>query len=272
MEPDVPTSPEREAMWRGILLGTDPRYRQRHRLFSRLPADPRCKVCSVPFGGPIGRVLRTQGLGPWPKNPKYCGRCWTMLRDGHGGAEIPCSVLFADVRGSTGLAEAMSASAFHDHLNRFYAVTTRVLVQRDAMVDKFVGDEVMAIFIPALTGDAHAARALEAARDLLVATGHDAPEGPWIPVGVGVATGVAYVGAVGTGDHTELTALGDIVNVGARLASAARAGEILLTDAGARAAGVPESAERRKIEVRGRVEPVEVAVVAVGRVEVPVAS
>jgi adenylate cyclase len=262
MEPDVPTSPEREAMWRGILLGTDPRYRERHWLFRRLPADPRCKVCSVPFGGPIGRVLRIQGLGPWPKNPKYCGRCWTMLRDGHGGAEIPCSVLFADVRGSTGLAETMSASAFRDLLNRFYAVATHVLIHRDAMVDKYVGDEVMAVFIPALTGDLHAARALEAARDLLVETGHTAPDGPWIPVGVGIATGIAYVGAVGSGDSTELTALGDIVNVGARLASAARAGEILVTDPAR--AGLGDFAQRRSLEVRGKSEPVEVAVVTLG--------
>ncbi len=104
-----------------------------------------------------------------------------------------------------------------------------VLYQQDGIIDKFVGDEVVAIFIPALAQDAHAGRAVAAAEEILRATGHGTAEGPWAPVGVGIATGVAYVWAVGSGEHSEFTALGDIVNTAARLAGAASAGEILLT-------------------------------------------
>lgn len=255
---------ESEEPWRSILLGTDERFRRGRSFFKHLPASPRCKMCGSPFGGPIGRALRIVGKAPWSRNPKYCGGCFTILQAHHGGAEVPCSVLFADIRGSTSLAERMSPSAFRDLLNRFYREATRVLVDRDAIVDKFVGDEVMAIFIPALTMDAHAARAIDAARSLLEATGGGPGRSAGIPIGVGIATGTAYVGSVGTGDTTELTALGDIVNVGARLASAARAGEILVTRQAALEAHLPADVERRTMDLRGKSEPVEVAVVRVG--------
>ena len=257
LDPDEP--------WRSILLGTDPRFARGRSLFKHLPASPRCKMCASPFGGPIGRTLRLAGRAPWSRNPKYCAACFTILQVHHGGAEIPCSILFADIRGSTSLAERMSPSAFRDLLNGFYRDATRVLVDHDAIVDKFVGDEVMAIFAPALAGDAHASRAVGAARSLLEATRGDSPEQSGMPVGVGVATGTAYVGSVGTGDTTELTALGDIVNVGARLASAARAGEILVTRQAALEAGLGSDLERRTLELRGKSVPVEVAVLMVGR-------
>ncbi len=217
-------------------------------------------MCATPFAGPLGTVLKIVGRGPWPKNPKYCGACFGLLQHVNGGAEIECTVLFADVRGSTRLAETMSATAFRELLNRFYAVSTDVLVERNGIVDKFVGDEVMALFIPALSGDAHARRAVEAARELLAATGHGSEGGAWIPVGVGIASGTAYVGSVGAGDTTDLTALGDIVNVGARLASAAAAGELLATAEAAREAGLDASLERRSLDLKGKSEPVDVVV------------
>ncbi len=70
------------------------------------------------------------------------------------------------------------------------------LVATDAIVDKFVGDEVVGDFVPALAGDRHAARAIDAARRIVVATGNDGPD-PWLPVGAGVNTGRAFIGTVG---------------------------------------------------------------------------
>jgi adenylate cyclase len=99
-----------------------------------------------------------------------------------------------------------------------------------------VGDELVAIFFPLLSGERHAERAVAAAQALLRATGHADPGGPWLPVGAGVNSGRVWFGAVGDGEHTELTALGDRVNVTARLASAAQAGEILVTREAASAA------------------------------------
>src|SRR5690606_6627366 len=158
-------------------------------------------------------------LGPWEKNPRYCRGCYQALDRHHGGAEIEVSMLFADVRGSTGLAERMSARAFSDLLNRFYEVAAAVLVSREAVVDKFVGDEVVGLFIPGMAGHDHAARAIDAAEALLEETGHGPADGPWIPVGAAVHTGVAFVGSVGEGGITDFTALGDAVNTTARLAS-----------------------------------------------------
>src|SRR5439155_8817953 len=171
-----------------------------------------------------------------PKNPKYCSICFNLLSAAHGGAEIECSLLFADVRGSTTMAEAMRPAEFTRLMGRFYDTATDVLVGHDAIVDKFVGDEVIGIFIPALAGSSHAERAIEAAEALLHRTGHADATGPWVPIGAGVNTGVAYVGAVGEGLDTELTAMGDAVNTTARLASAAGAGEILVTASAATAA------------------------------------
>jgi adenylate cyclase len=239
-------------------------YRTIRRIQSHLPSSPRCKFCAAPFAGPGGVIMRMLGRGRWPKNPKYCGNCFGMLRRNHGGAEVECSLLFADVRGSTSLAEEMRPKEFTRLMGRFYDTATAVLTTRDAIIDKFVGDEVIGIFIPALTGESHAARAIDAARELLKETGHTDADGPWVPVGVGVNTGTAYVGAVGEGHDTELTAMGDVVNTTARLASAAAAGEVLVTTAAAASARLTgESLERRTLTLKGKSEATEVLVVTV---------
>jgi adenylate cyclase len=173
---------------------------------------------------------------------------WPALIDG----------CFAVVRGSTALAERMGATAFRGLLDRFYSTASAVVFDHDGIVDKFVGDELVAMFVPLLAGERHAERAIEAARALLVATGH--PAAPWVPLGAGVHTGLAWVGAVGEGGRTDITALGDAVNTTARLASVAQAGEILVTTSAADAAGLDGSLERRSLELKGKELPTEVVV------------
>jgi adenylate cyclase len=186
------------------------------------------------------------------------------LRDNHGGAEIECSFLFADVRGSTPLAEQMRPKEFTRLMGRFYDTASSVLVEHDAYVDKFVGDEIIGLYVPALTGDSHAERAISSARALLEATGHADAGGSWVPVGVGVNTGTAYVGSVGEGEDRELTAMGDAVNTTARLASAAAEGEILITLAAASNAGLTGGLlGRRSLALKGKSAPTEVLVVKV---------
>ena len=203
------------------------------------------------------------GRRPWAKNPHYCSMCFQMMEHQHGGAEIDCTLLFADVRGSTALAETMRPTEFRAVLNRFYDAAAEVLHEHDAILDKFVGDEVVAIFIPALSGDRHAARAVMAGRALLRATGHGEPGGPWLPIGIGIHSGIAYVGAVGEGPSTTMTALGDTVNVAARLASAARAGELLVSDESARSAELEVgAAEHRDLELKGKSGRVPVVVLS----------
>lgn len=252
--------PTIEELWRAALMGPiPPVHLATRRLFSHLPGSPRCKNCTAPFSGPGSIVARAMGFRRWSRNPTFCGRCLGAVADrGIGGAEVEISMLFADIRGSTSLAETMSASSFATLLDRFYVSATDVLIREDAMVDKFVGDEVVALFLPAFAGSRHAAHAIRAAADLLSATGHDRKEGPWAPVGTGVHTGTAYVGAVGSeGLVTDVTALGDAVNTTARLASAAGAGEILVTEAAATAAGLRvDGLELKNLELKGKSEAV----------------
>ncbi len=146
----------------------------------------------------------------------------------------------------------MSPADFRGVLDRFYSTASNVVFDHDGSVDKFVGDEVVAMFFPLLTGERHAARAVEAAVALLRATGHEDPTGPWAPLGAGVHTGPAWVGAVGEGSRTELTVLGDTVNTTARLASAAAAGEILVTSEAAALAGLDPTLERRRLDLKGK--------------------
>jgi len=155
----------------------------------------------------------------------------------------------------------MRPTEFNTLMDRFFTLASRVLVEHDAIVDKFVGDEVIGIFIPALTGELHARRAIDAGQALLRATGR---EGIDLPIGVGVNSGTAYVGTVGSGDNVELSAMGDRVNVTARLASAASAGELLVTAEAARTAQLEVAGlERRSLALKGKSEETQVLVLRV---------
>ncbi len=185
------------------------------------------------------------------------------MRKHPGGAEVELSLLFVDVRGSTTLAEGMSATEFSRLMNRFYRVATDVLIRTDAFIDKLIGDEVMAVYIPILAGSEPAHKALQAAQELLRATGHGEPGGPWLPVGVGVHTGTAFFGTVtgAEGALSDFTALGDTVNIAARIASRAGPGEALISDDAYFAAGLDlGQLEHRQLELKGKSEPVGVRV------------
>lgn len=255
--PEPIVDPVMAERWRQILNGEDLGMRRMRRLLRRIPSAPRCKQCNSPFAGIGGPVMRMLGKGPWDKNPHFCAQCYTMLQRGFGGAEITLSMVFADVRGSTSLAERIGSRAFADLLNRFYREAASIVIDLDGLVDKFVGDEIVALFAPGWAGPEHARRAIDAAEAILVATGHGGPGGPWLPIGAGVHTGVAYVGTVGAqGVVTDFTALGDPVNATARLASAAEAGTLLVSADAAAAAGLDASdLVGSRLELRGRAEP-----------------
>lgn len=251
--------------WRGLLTGDHHVFNLMTRGFRRLPGTPRCKVCRVPMGGAASLALRVGGLGrPSRMNPRFCNMCDVAATKHPGGAEVELSMLFADVRGSTGMAERMAPADFRDLMNRFYDAANHVLIDSDAIIDKMVGDEVVALYLPMIGSD-HPRRAVDAALSLLEATGHLDPE-PWVPVGVGVHTGRAFVGTVGSGDTvTDFTAMGDAVNVTARLASVAGTGEALVSEDAARAAGIASDGfEGRALELKGRTEPMRVSVLTAG--------
>jgi adenylate cyclase len=258
MTSDEPTDRDNEEFWRDFLTRGHSKEHAGRRFFKLLPHEPRCRLCAAPFAGAAAPLMRLIGKRPSDKNPNWCASCFTFMSDHHGGAEIECTLLFADVRGSTTLAEGMPAPQFRELMDRFYDIAATVVFDHDGIVDKFVGDELVAMFFPLLSGERHAARGIDSAQALLRATGHADPGGAWVPLGAGVHTGVAWVGSVGVGTHTTLTALGDAVNTAARLASAAAAGEILVTAGAAAAAGLDAPLERRTLELRGKGAPTEV--------------
>lgn len=251
-----------EEVWRKFLVTGEysPERRMRH-FFSILPHNPRCKMCYAPFQGVGAQVVRVLfGKRPAKMNPKFCNVCEEFASRYHGGLEIELSLLFADVRGSTTLAESMSVYDFSRLIDRFYRASTDVLIRNDALIDKLIGDEVTGLFVPGFAGEDHARRAIEAGVELLHATGHGGSGDPWVPVGVGIHTGVAFVGAVGSTDGvTDITALGDAPNVAARLASLAGAGVVLVSEEAGKASGlVLEGLEMRSLELKGRSGPVNV--------------
>jgi adenylate cyclase len=259
-----PTGDDLERFWRHYLTRGDAMERRVRRFFRVLPHEPRCQLCAAPFAGAVAPVMRAFGKRRADRNPRVCQSCFTFIAKHHGGAEIEASFMFADIRGSTTLGERMSAAEFHALLDRYYATASNVVFEHDGEVDKFVGDEVVAMFMPLMSGPEHAALAVRAAEALLRATGHADPDGPWVPVGAGVHTGMAWVGAMGDDAHTELTAVGDTVNTTARIASAASAGEVIVSVAAAEAAGLDPSLERRAIELKGKGALTEVVSLRVG--------
>lgn len=224
-----------------------------------LPSDPRCMWCYAPFRGVGSPFMKAIGKGQSNLNPNLCMDCEHVIHKNSGGAEVELSILFADIRGSTQLAEEISPSAFSQIINRFFTVATNELIMFDALIDKLIGDEVTAFFVPGLAGKDHVIRAVEAGKKLLVATGHADPDGPWVPVGIGIHTGVAYVGIVGDEKGVmDITVLGDVANTGSRLASKAGPGEIIVSEDVAQKAGlITTELESRALTLKGKSEPLQ---------------
>lgn len=236
-----------------------------HKLYSRLPSDPHCHECGIPMEGIGGGILRFMGSAPSSFSPKLCSACEKSARHYEVGAEVELTMIFADVRDSTPLAESKGTMGFKEIIQRFYKETSKVLVEHNAMVNRLMGDQVIALFVPRFAGKDHAKVAVHAAQELLKVTGHGDPKGSWIPVGAGVHTGTAYVGAVGAADGvTEIAVLGSAANMCARLSSKAAAGEILISEDSIRSGNLDaEGLESRALELKGVAQPVKVRVMKV---------
>jgi len=241
--------------WQRLLVDGYEPLKKAQRVFRRLPHDPRCKLCQNPFAGVGGKLVGLMGRKPSRKSPNLCQACFDMLPS--GGIEIDIGVVFADVRGSTSIGQHSTATEFAGRLNRFYKTATDVLIHHDGLVDKLIGDEVMALFISGIAGPDYRRKAARAALELAAAIGD-------LPVGVAANAGIAFVGNVGSGTVMDFTALGDAVNIGARLQSYASPGEVVLAaDLYGLVAADHPNVRSERVEVRGRDEPVEVNVVAV---------
>ena len=144
------------------------------------------------------------------------------------------TVLFADLRGFTAMANKLAPEEIQETLNSFLEVVVACVEEAGGMMDKFLGDGFMALFGAPLRQEDHARRALTASVSIQQAhrrwmEERSAGGHPCRPLGIGVATGETVVGAYGTHNHMEYTALGHVVNLASRLCGAAGAGEILTT-------------------------------------------
>ncbi len=166
-------------------------------------------------------------------------------------------MLFVDMRGYTTFAEEKPPEEVANFLNRFYAVAADALCKHDAVIDKLIGDEVMALFLTGLTGPGCCGKMTSAAEDLLRGVGYGSSEGPLLPLGVGLDFGLAFVGNVGAGEVKDFTALGDVVNTAARLQSEAKTGQIVISERVFQevAERYPD-AHRVELELKGKSEPV----------------
>lgn len=226
--------------------------------FRILPHDPRCKLCNSPFQG-VGGVIVGALFGRRRSNlnPHFCNMCEDYAKKHPGGSEVEMSMLFVDVRGSTALSEGMSPTEFKQLINRFYVGVTQVIAEEHGLVEKLAGDSVAAFWGAGFAGKNYAARTVRTAQKIIETMNQQK-----IPVGIGVHAGVAYFGAMGSADGiVDISAIGDEVNLAARLASKAAAGEIIISEAALSQAEVePDKLESRKLELKGISEPVAVRV------------
>jgi adenylate cyclase len=223
-----------------------------------LPEDPRCKFCNAPFRGIGSTIVRLLfGKQRSTLNPRFCNLCEIASREFPGGAEVPMSMLFLDVRGSTALSQTMSPTDFSTLINRFYSEATRIIAKEDGLLEKLAGDSVAAFWGAGFAGPDYVRRTVEVAKDL-----SNTMVRQKIPVGIGVHAGTAFFGAIGKPDGlTDIAALGEEVNTAARLASQAAEGEIVISEQALQQAGMDGmNLEARSLELKGISEPVAVRV------------
>ncbi|MFN0071973.1 MAG: adenylate/guanylate cyclase domain-containing protein [Chloroflexota bacterium] len=186
-----------------------------------------------------------------------------------GGARREITVLFADLRGFTSISERFSPEEVVSILNSYLACTTDIILNHGGTLDKFLGDGVLALFNAPLDQEQHALAAVQVAMEIQSRIRSLAPAGgPRITCGIGVVTGEAIVGTIGTQELMNYTAIGDVVNLASRLQSEARGGEVLLAESTYRhVEEYVEAEELGLVHVKGRSEPV--CVFKVSRLNAP---
>ena len=223
--------------------------------FRALPSSPRCGLCGAPFAGPGRWIAGPLGYRPSRKNPTVCGMCVEFSPP--GGMTQFVGVLFADLRGFTARFDGADPQEVSLLLRRFYRCAEDVLFP-DAVIDKLIGDEVMALYLPDLKKDMTRedvpALMLEHARELLHSVGYGSGSEPFVEMGIGIDVGEAFVGNIGQRALYDFTAVGDVVNTASRLQGQAAGGEIVLSHRVAD--GLPSPVGTRvELELKGKREP-----------------
>ncbi len=226
-----------------------------HRVWRSLPSSPRCGRCGAPFAGPGRFLVRLFGYRPSRKNPTICATC--VETSPPGGMKMYTGVLFADIRGFTAHSETADPEQVSALLRRFYRCAEDVLFP-DAIIDKLIGDEVMALYLPDVQRRVGRVEVpsvmLEHGRALLRSVGYGTGDGPFLEMGIGMDVGEAFVGNIGERALYDFTAVGDVVNTASRLQGQAAGGEIVLSDRVADGLAEP-TGTRNELTLKGKSEP-----------------
>jgi adenylate cyclase len=195
--------------------------------------------------------------------PKVMEAILASGRDFLKGERSQVTVLFSDMRGFTVVAERTEAESLVTILNEHFEAMTSIIMKNEGTLDKFVGDEVMALFGAPLSLEDHALRAVRTALEMQrahkelmdhwEAVGQDA-----VPIGIGINSGDMIVGQIGSSKFTDYTVIGDNVNVGSRLCGVAKGHQILISEATYQL--VRHAVKVNKlapVQVKGRVQPVQ---------------
>ncbi len=198
-----------------------------------------CKGCwqnlhmPIALRGPLAVPFRIVGLRPSRMNPNTCTFCELMFSRVMKATKITidATILFADLRAYTKLSQALSPAEMGGLLDDFYDACAGAIWEHDGLLNKTIGDAVMAVFNFPIKHDDHARRALLAAREIQERCAARRQEaGLDFGVGIGIHCGELSFGEFGR-SHRDLTAIGTVVNTAARAQGAAEAGEILVTEA-----------------------------------------
>ncbi len=223
----------------------------------------------IPIGGPLSLPLRAFGITRSKMNPDICTICERSFQYVKKQRHITsgATILFADIRNYTGLSQRVGAAELGRIVSLFQTRAAEAIWANDGIVNKQMGDGLMAIFnFPIIRKD-HAAAAIMAACDIQRACAQafrDIDSAEEIGIGVGIHTGDVQIGEFSS-FRSDFTAIGGVVNQAARLESQARPGEILVSlDTALQAPELMGGTEARALSLKGIEQPVEARVLRVG--------
>jgi adenylate cyclase len=224
-----------------------------------LPSAPEtlaanCAVCGLPLSGLAAVLLRWRGVGRSPRNPNCCTQCGAHLEEGR---LVEITVVFADLSSFTEMTGRLGAMAISSVVDEFLRLASTTLTRHGAFIDKYIGDAVMAFFNVPIKRTDHAAAAVTAAAQLQeLLPGLSERLGVPLHASIGIASGFARVGRLGSDDVKDYTAIGDAVNQAARLQAQAQPGEIVVSqDVYQEVASAYPSAQAESLALKGFPQP-----------------
>jgi adenylate cyclase len=217
-----------------------------------------CQVCGVAMTGALGLFSAVLGVRRSARNPNLCNRCTAHLKEGEV-AEM--TVLFADLSGFTRLTRELGPERTSAIVDAFLREASAAIHRHDGMVDKFLGDAVMAVFGAPIRRADHARRAVAAAVEIqLMMEGMTRRFAVVLQASIGVSSGTARLGHVGGDDAASFTAIGEAINRASRLEGVAKPGEIAVDDGVLAQVGAAfPGARAEPMELKGFDEPVPTA-------------